>query len=97
MYADDKQQPASGCSQGQGQSVTSAVEWDESQQWRMVMTGGRKCHIDMKAIEPYKKVISHGGYSGNGFSAIITLVGCYLPDRSLPNYDYIMEHLFLYV
>lgn len=62
--------------------------------------------IDLKVIEPYKKVISHGGHlriSSNGeavssefsSSAIILFSACYLPDRSRPDYHYVMDNLFL--
>lgn len=65
--------------------------------------------IDLKVIEPYKKVISHAGYShhidpsfpppiaGEQPPAIIIFSACYLPDRSRRDYDYVMDHLFLYV
>jgi len=69
--------------------------------------------IDLKVIEPYKKVISHAGYchvmdagaqeppsnpSSNGLApAVIVFSACYLPDRSRRDYDYVMDHLFLYI
>lgn len=65
--------------------------------------------IDLKVIEPYKKVISHAGYChhfdasapqpkpGESAPAIIVFSACYLPDRSRRDYDYVMDHLFLYV
>lgn len=65
--------------------------------------------IDLKVIEPYKKVISHAGYChhfdssappphpGEPPAAIIVFSACYLPDRSRRDYDYVMDHLFLYV
>ena len=60
--------------------------------------------IDMKVIEPYKKVISHGGYmhaSADGRNvegsspAIIIFSACYLPDRARKDYDYVMDNLFM--
>lgn len=62
--------------------------------------------IDLKVIEPYKNVLSHGGHlrpSSNGeavaseFSspAIILFSACYLPDRSRIDYHYVMDNLFL--
>lgn len=65
-------------------------------------------NIDLKVIEPYKKVISHGGHlrpsisNGNGLesstsSAVILFAAYYLPDRSRPDYHHVMENLFLYV
>lgn len=66
--------------------------------------GGNFHEIDMKVIEPYKKVISHGGYihsSPEGHNdaqgstiAIIIFNACYLPDRARKDYNYVMEHLF---
>lgn len=66
--------------------------------------------IDRKVIEPYKKVISHAGYcqyvdpdspncttSSDPAPAVIVFSACYLPDRSRRDYDYVMDHLFLYV
>lgn len=65
--------------------------------------------IDLKVIEPYKKVISHAGYChhtdasapaprpGEAAPAIIVFSACYLPDRSRRDYNYVMDHLFLYV
>lgn len=67
--------------------------------------------IDLKVIEPYKKVISHAGYCnhfdpsvpgeptppGQQPPAIIVFSACYLPDRSRRDYNYVMDHLFLYV
>ena len=37
------------------------------------------------------------GYYGDGFNAIIVFAGCYLPDRSRRDYQYVMDHLFLWV
>uniref|UniRef100_A0A452SPZ0 Protein prune homolog 2 n=2 Tax=Tetrapoda TaxID=32523 RepID=A0A452SPZ0_URSAM len=53
--------------------------------------------IDMKVIEPYRRVISHGGYYGDGLNAIIVFAACFLPDSSRADYHYVMENLFLYV
>lgn len=65
--------------------------------------------IDLKVIEPYRKVISHAGYChhfdpsapaaklGEPAPAVIVFSACYLPDRSRRDYNYVMDHLFLYV
>lgn len=67
---------------------------------------GESRPIDMRVIEPYKKVISHGGYmhaSADGRNiegaspAIIIFSACYLPDRSRKDYHYVMDNLFMYV
>lgn len=65
--------------------------------WRTVIIGEQEHRIDMQVIKPYLKVISHGGYYGEGLNAIIVFSACYLPDSSSPDYHYIMENLFLYV
>ncbi|CAH3018052.1 unnamed protein product [Porites evermanni] len=37
------------------------------------------------------------GYFSNTKSTIVVLAACYLPDRSIKNYDFLMEQLFFYV
>ncbi|KAM9743069.1 uncharacterized protein ACNS7B_010702 isoform 1-T1 [Menidia menidia] len=64
--------------------------------WRSVVIGEQEHRIDMKCIEPYKKVISHGGYYAEQ-NAIIVFAACFLPDSDCDNYNYVMENLFLYV
>ena len=68
------------------------------------MSNGENRQIDMKVIEPYMKVISHGGYmhaSADGRNvegsspAIIIFSACYLPDRSRKDYAYVMDNLFM--
>ncbi|KAA0193897.1 hypothetical protein HAZT_HAZT003136 [Hyalella azteca] len=49
-----------------------------------------------QVIEPYKKVLSHGGHLTSG-EAIIVFSACFLPDRARHDYDYVMDHLFMYV
>uniref|UniRef100_A0A8C5K537 BCL2/adenovirus E1B 19kD interacting protein like n=1 Tax=Jaculus jaculus TaxID=51337 RepID=A0A8C5K537_JACJA len=34
------------------------------------------------------------GYHGDGLNAVILFASCYLPQSSVPNYTYVMEHLF---
>ncbi|XP_028269261.1 protein prune homolog 2-like isoform X3 [Parambassis ranga] len=64
--------------------------------WRTVVIGEQEHRIDMKCIEPYKRVISHGGYYAEQ-NAIIVFAACFLPDSDCDNYNYVMENLFLYV
>ncbi|XP_040854950.1 bcl-2/adenovirus E1B 19 kDa-interacting protein 2-like protein isoform X1 [Ochotona curzoniae] len=75
--------------------------WDmageDGHRWRVFRTGQREQRVDMTAIEPYKKVLSHGGYHGDGLNAVILFASCYLPRGSIPNYAYVMEHLFRYM
>ncbi|XP_048832322.1 caytaxin-like isoform X2 [Brienomyrus brachyistius] len=65
--------------------------------WRTVIIGEQEHRIDMQVIRPYLRVVTHGGYYGEGLNAIIVFAACYLPDSSCADYHYIMENLFLYV
>ncbi|KAM9459141.1 caytaxin-like isoform 4-T6 [Salvelinus alpinus] len=65
--------------------------------WRTVIIGDQEQRIDMAVIRPYLRVVTHGGYYGEGLNAIIVFAACYLPESSCENYTYIMENLFLYV
>ncbi|XP_063996985.1 protein prune homolog 2 isoform X1 [Pogoniulus pusillus] len=76
---------------------TAEEEREDNRLWRTVVIGEQEQRIDMKVIEPYKKVISHGGYYGDGLNAIIVFAACFLPDSSRTDYNYVMENLFLYV
>ncbi|KAM7094244.1 protein prune homolog 2 isoform 1-T1 [Molossus nigricans] len=76
---------------------TAEEEREDNRLWRTVVIGEQEQRIDMKVIEPYKRVISHGGYYGDGLNAIIVFAACFLPDSSRADYHYIMENLFLYV
>lgn len=63
---------------------------------RMVLPGGEQRTIDMRVIEPYKRVLSHGGYlRAGGHTAIVLFSACFLPDKSRCDYDYVMDNLFL--
>lgn len=78
----------------------SAVdEARDSRGWQKItLPDGKTRDIDMKVIEPYKRVLSHGGYlKAGGHNAIVVFSACYLPDRSRTDYHYVMENLFLYV
>ncbi|KAM9124971.1 BCL2/adenovirus E1B 19 kDa protein-interacting protein 2 isoform 2-T2 [Pangshura tecta] len=76
---------------------TAAEERDDGRRWRMFRIGEQDHRVDMKAIEPYKKVISHGGYYGDGLNAIVVFAVCFMPESSQPNYRYLMDNLFKYV
>lgn len=77
--------------------LSAREEYAEERSWRTINVGGVERKIDMKVIEPYKKVLSHGGYFGEERYAIIVFSACYLPDRGRRDYDYVMDNLFLYV
>ncbi|XP_062439570.1 BCL2/adenovirus E1B 19 kDa protein-interacting protein 2 isoform X4 [Rhea pennata] len=76
---------------------TAAEEKEDGRRWRMFRIGEQDHRVDMKAIEPYKKVISHGGYYGDGLNAIVVFAVCFMPESSQPNYRYLMDNLFKYV
>ena len=40
---------------------TAREEFQDNKNWRIVEIADRTYRIDMKAIEPYKKVLAHGG------------------------------------
>ncbi|CAL8346264.1 unnamed protein product [Lota lota] len=73
-----------------------AEERRDSALWRSVVIGEQEHSVDMKCIEPYRRVVSHGGYYGDQ-NAIIVFAACFLPDSNCENYNYVMENLFLYV
>ncbi|KAL4005789.1 hypothetical protein ACER0C_005502 [Sarotherodon galilaeus] len=76
---------------------SASEEREDSRRWKMLRIGDQEHRVDMKAIEPYKRVISHGGYYGDGLNAIIVFAVCFMPESNQPNYRYIMENLFKYV
>ncbi|KAF7652954.1 hypothetical protein LDENG_00089770 [Lucifuga dentata] len=75
---------------------SAGEESRDSRLWRSVVIGEQEHRIDMKCIESYKRVISHGGYYAE-HNAIIVFAACFLPDSDCDNYNYVMENLFLYV
>ncbi|KAM6391867.1 protein prune homolog 2 isoform 2-T2 [Rhynochetos jubatus] len=96
----EEQAAAKDASQEESESIpeyTAEEEREDNRLWRTVVIGEQEQRIDMKVIEPYKKVISHGGYYGDGLNAIIVFAACFLPDSSRTDYNYVMENLFLYV
>ncbi|XP_026221622.1 BCL2/adenovirus E1B 19 kDa protein-interacting protein 2 isoform X2 [Anabas testudineus] len=79
------------------QEYSALDEREEVRRWRVFRIGDQEHRVDMKAIEPYKRVISHGGYYGDGLNAIIVFAVCFMPESNQPNYRYIMDNLFKYV
>ncbi|XP_075463904.1 bcl-2/adenovirus E1B 19 kDa-interacting protein 2-like protein isoform X2 [Ascaphus truei] len=71
------------------------MEDQDGRKWRIFLMGEHK--VDMSAIEPYKRIISHGGYYGDGLNAIILFASCHLPESSIPDYQYVMDNLFRYI
>ncbi|XP_005414538.1 PREDICTED: bcl-2/adenovirus E1B 19 kDa-interacting protein 2-like protein isoform X2 [Chinchilla lanigera] len=88
---------ASDAAQQLGRGCTWDVAGGNGHRWRVFRIGPREQRVDMTVIEPYKKVLSHGGYHGDGLNAVILFASCYLPQSSIPNYTYVMEHLFRYM
>ncbi|CAN9504545.1 unnamed protein product [Ophioblennius macclurei] len=78
-------------------TYSAEEERQDGKLWRAVIIGEQEHRINMKIIEPYMRVISHGGYYGNGVNAIIVFAACFLPDSDREDYHEIMENLFLYV
>lgn len=78
---------------------TAEEERSDSRNWQKItLPDGKMREIDMKVIEPYKRVLSHGGYlKAGGHNAIVIFCACHLPDRSRTDYHYVMDNLFLYV
>jgi len=69
---------------------------EDSMRWKAYRVGPADVQIDLEAIQPYRKCLSHGGYfDAEKNVAIILFSGCYLPDRSRKEYTYLMDHLFL--
>ncbi|XP_041665439.1 protein prune homolog 2-like isoform X2 [Cheilinus undulatus] len=67
--------------------------------WRCFSTGEppQESRVNMSVLEPFLRVLSHGGYYGDGMNDIIVFSSCYLPQNSLENYQYVMDNLFRYV
>ncbi|KAI5223500.1 Caytaxin [Manis pentadactyla] len=80
-----------------GDGVTEDGSAANGRLWRTVIIGEQEHRIDLHMIRPYMRVVTHGGYYGEGLNAIIVFAACFLPDSSSPDYHYIMENLFLYV
>lgn len=43
------------------QQYAASEEREEGRRWRVFRIGDQEHRVDMKAIQPYKRVISHGG------------------------------------
>ncbi|XP_012870562.1 PREDICTED: bcl-2/adenovirus E1B 19 kDa-interacting protein 2-like protein [Dipodomys ordii] len=80
-----------------GRGCVWDVAGEDGHRWRVFRTGQREQRVDMTVIEPYKKVVSHGGHHGDGLNAVIIFASCYLPRSNIHNYTYVMEHLFRYI
>lgn len=50
---------------------------------------------EQKGYHVLKEFHFFSGYYGDGLNAIIIFSGCYLPDRSRRDYQYVMDNLFM--
>ncbi|XP_075224606.1 protein prune homolog 2 [Lycorma delicatula] len=78
--------------------LTAEEERNEARNWQPCTVAGMERRIDMKVIEPFKRVLSHGGYLNAGsHNAIIVFSACFLPHHGRVDYNYVMDNLFFYV
>uniref|UniRef100_A0A3B4ZTQ6 BCL2 interacting protein like n=1 Tax=Stegastes partitus TaxID=144197 RepID=A0A3B4ZTQ6_9TELE len=89
---------------GIDQSSLGALEREDmvdsqGTRWRCFSTGEppQESRVNMSVLEPFLRVLSHGGYYGDGMNDIIVFSSCYLPENSLQNYQYVMDNLFRFV
>ncbi|XP_039978090.1 bcl-2/adenovirus E1B 19 kDa-interacting protein 2-like protein isoform X3 [Xiphias gladius] len=92
------------CVPGLDQSGMGTLEREDmvdsqGTRWRCFSTGDppQESRVNMSVLEPFLRVLSHGGYYGDGMNDIIVFTSCYLPQNSLENYQYVMDNLFRYV
>ncbi|XP_068603601.1 bcl-2/adenovirus E1B 19 kDa-interacting protein 2-like protein [Brachionichthys hirsutus] len=67
--------------------------------WRCFSTGDppQESRVNVSVLEPFLRVLSHGGYYGEGMNDIIVFSSCHLPQNSVENYHYVMDNLFRFV
>ncbi|XP_042628853.1 BCL2/adenovirus E1B 19 kDa protein-interacting protein 2-like [Cyprinus carpio] len=70
---------------------------NNGRRWRRFHIGGQDYQVNMSVLEPYLQVLSHGGYFGDGSTAIIMFTSCYLPENTTEHYEYVMDNLFRYI
>uniref|UniRef100_A0A8B9S537 BCL2 interacting protein like n=1 Tax=Apteryx owenii TaxID=8824 RepID=A0A8B9S537_APTOW len=73
------------------------VEDEGGRRWRLFLGERLEQKVDLSAVEPYTRILSHGGYHSEGLGVILLFAACHLPDGSIPQYDYVMEHLLRYI
>ncbi|XP_013880624.1 bcl-2/adenovirus E1B 19 kDa-interacting protein 2-like protein isoform X2 [Austrofundulus limnaeus] len=71
----------------------------EGTRWRCFSTGDppQESRVNMSVLEPFLRVLSHGGYYGDGMNDIIVFSSCYLPENTIENYQYVMDNLFRFI
>ncbi|KAF7210790.1 bcl-2/adenovirus E1B 19 kDa-interacting protein 2-like protein isoform X2 [Nothobranchius furzeri] len=94
----------SGSLPGTDQSGLGAMDREdvvdaEGTRWRCFSTGDppQESRVNMSVLEPFLRVLSHGGYYGDGMNDIIVFSSCYLPENTLENYQYVMDNLFRFI
>ncbi|KAH0619811.1 hypothetical protein JD844_014099 [Phrynosoma platyrhinos] len=60
---------------GSFSEYAASDEKEEERRWRMFRIGDQDHRVDMKAIEPYKKVISHGGKDFLAEACLLYVIG----------------------
>ncbi|XP_034456443.1 bcl-2/adenovirus E1B 19 kDa-interacting protein 2-like protein isoform X2 [Hippoglossus hippoglossus] len=102
--ASHRHEPIGSRSVRSDQSELGALEREDvvdsqGTRWRCFSTGDppQESRVDMSVLEPFLRVLSHGGYYGDGMNDIIVFSSCYLPQNHLKNYTYVMDNLFRYV
>ncbi|XP_035771182.1 BCL2/adenovirus E1B 19 kDa protein-interacting protein 2-like isoform X2 [Neolamprologus brichardi] len=96
--------PQTGCLMETDQSGLGFLEREDvvdshGTRWRCFTTGDppQESRVNMSVLEPFLRVLSHGGYYGDGMNDIIVFSSCYLPENCLENYQYVMDNLFRFV
>ncbi|CAF0917773.1 unnamed protein product [Rotaria sordida] len=76
----------------------SDIDPDEENGVISCMIENNQVNIDVKTISPFKCIFgSAGKLQEDHQTAIIVIYGCWLPDRRLREYRYIMDQLFYYI
>ncbi|KAL0985309.1 hypothetical protein UPYG_G00155310 [Umbra pygmaea] len=105
-WEDDLPRLGEGKDQASGPTVLEKAEMgsmeldqvdSRGRRWRRFRIAGQDYHVNMSVLEPYLQVLSHGGYYGETMNAIILFTSCYLPESTVENYEYVMDHLFRYI
>ncbi|XP_029369961.1 BCL2/adenovirus E1B 19 kDa protein-interacting protein 2-like isoform X2 [Echeneis naucrates] len=89
----------SDCQTGLGSLGQEDMVDGQGTRWRCFSTvePPQETQVNMSVLEPFLRVLSHGGYYGDSLNDIIVFSSCYLPENSLDNYQYVMDNLFRYV
>uniref|UniRef100_A0A3P9DDY2 ATCAY kinesin light chain interacting caytaxin n=1 Tax=Maylandia zebra TaxID=106582 RepID=A0A3P9DDY2_9CICH len=83
---------------GLGNSSESEEERDSSGRlWRTVIIGDQEQRIDMQVIRPYLRVVTHGGYYGEGLNGILCAIFMYSYRLFMSVLRYVVSSLELLV